>query len=363
MYAAALVLALLALSACSTAAPNGGRLTAQTSSPQAVVGAAREIALATVREVEAAPKTRVRAFAAMPAYTRLVAGDRQRVQSILHSVMSQPDSGYVTRSAAAYSLYLLDAAQVDTVVEVLVTQMNQMAFADFRVAELLLIAIGPPAVPGLLRHAGNSMVLSVLGAMGVDAREAVPRLRDLVGTRNVEVAATLAAIGTPEAIAVAKPVLVAALRESHAHDAHMALGALGGLGPRARDAAPGIRHLLEHGNPETRLYAALALADVGDTQPAVAALGDLLDEQELHNRFPAIQRLGLLGGRARPAVPQLLALLGDATRPDGERADVAVALTKIDPGNATVRAAVRQAASRAAMRALIEERGAAIPPR
>lgn len=42
-----------------------------------------------------------------------------------------------------------------------------------------------------IRHLNDSMVLDILGDLGLEARNAVPALKEVLGTRNVEVAAAV----------------------------------------------------------------------------------------------------------------------------------------------------------------------------
>jgi hypothetical protein len=319
---------------------------AQAPDTAAVIRSAREVALATVREIESAPTRRLtlRGSAAKSA------GDLRRAgpetEQLLLETLAQRDSSHLTRSAAAYGLYLADADRVDTVVAVLIQEMNRTAFSNTRIAQSLILAIGRPAVPTLLKHTENAMVLNLLGAMGAEAESAVPALKEQLGTENTEVAATLAAIGTAEAVNAAKPVLVHALSDPTSPDMRMVLAALGSLRSRARDAVPVIQAVIEKGTPEARLYAAVALADVGVTDPASRELGRLLSDQSIENRYPALQKLAELGPRAKAAVPALLRVVEDTSDTRlGERADAAAALQRIAPGDPRVRTTLKNAAN------------------
>jgi len=199
-------------------------------------------------------------------------------------------NNYVSTSSAAYTLFLLDPAQVHTSVEALMAQMNKMMFTDDMLAQNLIIAIGAPAVPILTHHLNDSMVIQLLGAMGSNARSAVPALKSVLGTKNVEVAATLAAIGTPDAVGAAVPVLIKALEDPNNPHASSAVIALGNLKALGRAAIPQVRQTLRSTNPDTRLYAAIALADIGDTANAVNALSTLIQNKELHGRHAAGRR-------------------------------------------------------------------------
>lgn len=328
---------------------------AQAPDTAAVIRRAREVALATVREFESAPTRRVTLSGPAAKSASDLRQGGPETEQILLETLARRDSSHLTRSAAAYGLYLADAGRVDTVVAVLIQEMNRTAFSNTRIAQSLILAIGRPAVPTLLKHTQNAMVLNLLGAMGPKAESAVPTLKEQLGTENTEVAATLAAIGTADAVNAAKPVLVRALSDPTSPDIRMALAALGSLGSRARDAAPRIQDVIEKGTPEGRLYAAVALADVGVTETASRELGRLLSDQGIENRYPALQKLAELGPRAKTAVPALLRTLEDNgdTRL-GERADAAAALQRIAPRDPRVRTALKTAAEDPKLRAEME---------
>jgi HEAT repeat protein len=260
-------------------------------------------------------------------------------------------------------LYVLEPTAADTVVEVLIGQMRRMAFANVRFARSLILAMGPSAVPALTRHLNDPLVLGVLGAMKGGAGAAVPALQRAVSNGNVEIAATLAAIGTPEAVSAARPVLLRALAEHHSPHLKMAVVAVGELGAEGGEAAEPLRRLLTHRDRDVRLYAASALADVGHVAEAATALGDLAVDTTVHNRHLAVSKLGLLGAQGRPAVPRLIELLraSDARR-FGERAEALIALQRIDPADLTVRQAILTASGDPQVRAELIRRGVQIPP-
>jgi hypothetical protein len=183
-----------------------------------------------------------------------------------------------------------------------------------------------------------------------------------LGTENTEVAATLAAIGTADAVKAAKPVLVRALSNPTSPDIRMVLAVLGLLGSRARDAAPRIQDVIDKGTPDGRLYAAVALADVGVTEAASRELGRLLSDQGIENRYPALQKLAELGPRAKTAVPAPLRTLEDNSDTRlGERADAAAALQRIAPRDPKVRTALKEAAEDPKLRVEMEGRKMNLP--
>jgi HEAT repeat protein len=265
---------------------------------------------------------------------------------------------YVTACSAAYALYLLNPGQVEAAVEALMMQMNRVMFTDQMLAQRLIIAIGPPAVPVLVHHLNDSMVIQLLGAMGPNARNGVTALKGVLGTANVEAAAALVAIGSDEAVAAAKPVLLAALKDPNSPQAKTAVESLGQLGSRASEAAPQVRRALNAVNPDTRVQAAITLADLGDTATATKALAGLIKDKELHGRFAALQKLSDMGPKAKPAVPALIEVLSDSTDTRyGERALAAAALMNIDPKNPAAAAAIQNASRDQKLRPLLKKRG------
>jgi len=327
-----------------------------------VVEQARAIALETAHSLDSISPTAFRISAASQERVATLRRGGVRAQRILKSAMTSPESSYVTRSASAYAVFLLRAARIDTVIAVLIGQMRRTAFANVRLAKSLILAIGEPAVPTLARNANDAMVLNLLGMMGPKARAAVPRLRGMLGTSNVDVAATLVAIGTSEAVRAARPVLLRALRGRDEPDKKTAVIALGQLGARASATAPQIRAVLGHGSPELQMFAAIALVDVGDTVGGAVALGKVLIDRGLGNRYPAIAKFGSLGPAGREALGDLVQALTDTSdKRFGERADVALALQRIAPGDHRVSEALRLAAREPDLRAALRSRGVDVP--
>jgi HEAT repeat protein len=322
-----------------------------------VIETARTIALATTQLMETKEPMAVNRLKANidQAIQRLKQmGEPARLE--LQKVLGEKRS-HVTLSSAAYALYLADPTQVDTAVEALVKQMNRMGFTDLMLPERLVMAIGSPAVPTLTRHLNNSMVVQLLGSMGSAARDAVPALKNTLGKNNVEVAAALVKIGSDEAVAAAKPVLLEALKDPNNPHAKMAVIALGELGSKAHDAILSIRRALNAVDPDTRLYAASALADVGDTEFATKALAELIQNKELHRRYVAFSKLSSLGSQAKSAIPELVKVLQDDMERYGDRALAAASLTSIDPNNPEVAATLQKASREPELRFHLQKQG------
>ncbi|MCH8838557.1 MAG: HEAT repeat domain-containing protein, partial [Candidatus Marinimicrobia bacterium] len=149
---------------------------------------------------------------------------------------------------------------------------------------------------------------------------------------------------TDAAIDAAMPVLLGALEDPNNYYAKMAVISLGELGLKAGDAVPSVRQALKSVDPDTRTYAAIALADIGDTEFATNALAELIQDKELHGRHLVLKKLSSLGSQANSAIPVLInLLLDDADKRYGDRALAAVALNDIDPNNSAVVSALRTA--------------------
>lgn len=326
-----------------------------------VVETARAIAQATEQQLQAQePAQRAELRATIDRLTgrlRTTPNARSELESVLAGTAS-----YLTMSAAAYALYLVDTSRVNIAVDALLRQSDRVMFANQPLAQRLILVIGAPAVPALVRHADNAMVVHLLGSMGPAAAAGVPSLVARLGTNNVEVAAALVRIGTPQATAAARPVLQNVLRDPLGPDAKAASIAAGGLGSAGGDLSPLLRNAAIRGTPDTRLYAAIALAAVGDTASSSGALAVLVRDKELHGRYAALRQLGALGVQARAAVPALIqVLLDDTDKRYGDRALAAEALLKIDSGNPDVRAALAKAATNAELRLHLERQGV-VPP-
>src|SRR5262249_28926565 len=122
-------------------------------------------------------------------------------------------------------------------------------------------------------------------------------------------ALSLGRIGKAARIAV--PDLVATLKDKHPGTRAAAAEALGRIGPDAKEALPVLIETLKDksGDPLTRSFAALALAQIGGPEEAVQALPTLIetiaDPQAAEARIGAARVVGKMGKEAAPAVPVL----------------------------------------------------------
>jgi len=139
----------------------------------------------------------------------------------------------------------------------------------------------------------------------------------------------------------AVPRLIAALQDESAEVRQFALGALKDIGPSARRALPNLRLALGDPAIQVRTAAAAALWS-HDPQPGTAkailpvlreALGD---GKILFVRDTAVKVLNSMGSEARPAIPELIALLQDQKA--SERWDTPKALGSIGPDPRSIQA-------------------------
>jgi len=164
----------------------------------------------------------------------------------------------------------------------------------------------------------------VLGEIGSEASEAVPKLIELLAAddRDVHTQAkkALCRIG-----AVAVIALESAIRNGSYNVRLRAAYVLGEIGPNAVGSVPGLINMLA--DPDTGLHqqAERALRRIGPD--AVPKIEKSLVSKEFNIRLRAAYVLGEIGPGAMSSVPALLKLLegGD------ERQQVANALAKIDP--------------------------------
>jgi HEAT repeat protein len=107
------------------------------------------------------------------------------------------------------------------------------------------------------------------------------------------------------------PYWVKALGSSNAASRYQAIFALGAMGPDARAAVPALAAVLaKDADAEARHQAALALLKIGPAaRAAVPELAQALDDEEPAVRMNVALLLNRLGPEARPAVPALIKAL------------------------------------------------------
>lgn len=206
-----------------------------------------------------------------------------------------------------------------------------------------LVKRGKAAVPRAIRALDNPKLqlyaLQIIGKIGPDAAEAVPKLVELVNTADDaklrrEAVYALAGIG-PQA-AAATDVLVKLLKEGDNESKYAACYALGRIGPDAAAANSTLLELVDSPDRFLRVSALWALLKInpGDEQIAKYAIPHLigaLADPRPQVRAEMAGALGELGPLAKDAVPALERLA--KTDPEPAVRDVASeALVKIqDP--------------------------------
>ncbi len=200
-----------------------------------------------------------------------------------------------------------------------------------------------PAVPDLVkrlfdpRSSVRSTSAEALGRLGATAKDAAPALIAVIeGDEPAFVqSAACEALGRIEP--AEKPAVVATLKVKLEHPAplvraHAAL-ALVMLGDQTgkEEATRGLTHRAHH----VRITAAEAIWRINKDGRAIPLLVRALEESNLtgtdgdNERYMAARALGRIGADAKPAVPELLKLLG---HPDGHLdATARAALKAIDP--------------------------------
>lgn len=165
-------------------------------------------------------------------------------------------------------------------------------------------------------------VVLVLGACkskpkGPDVPDLLTRLQSADTTVSGEANLALIRVGEP-----AVPGLVEMLRSSDPRLRKLAATTLWGLGAKGKDAVPALAELLADPDPELRLAAAMALDNMGPAAvDAVPALIKALKDPEGEVRQWSAKALGHIGPAAASAIPALSkAAKADPVRPTMEEA-------------------------------------------
>ena len=127
------------------------------------------------------------------------------------------------------------------------------------------------------------------------------------------------------------PSLVKSLQGPNRDTRAKAVMQLGLIGSPGDGASAGLLLLLRDKDVEVRMAALVALEQIGLEGQAVPALTEALKDQDPLIRRIAVRELGNLGPQARPALPDLAAMLSRVEA--AERMGVAQALVRIDPEN------------------------------
>ena len=179
----------------------------------------------------------------------------------------------------------------------------------------------------------------LLGQMGADARDAAPALVQALSDADPHVCAVAAT--ALAAIGPAGPEAVPPLRDLLGSDnAVPALRALARYGDKAAAVVPRAIELLRDEDSEVRWNAARTLGKIGPAaKEAVPALTAAMHDREALVREHAAEALGDIGAAAKDAVPDLIVALKD---PDPRvRRDVVRSLGQIGPEARSAGEAIR----------------------
>jgi HEAT repeat protein len=199
--------------------------------------------------------------------------------------------------------------------------------------------IGKPAVPALIESLKNEklqkLVLPVIAEIGTDAQEAVAPLAGLIRSKNMEIryeaVLALAAMGSSAMSTV--PELVKMLEDKQFPNRPAAAYALGRIG--AKDSVPALKSALSTTeDPVLRLATVWALVQIDPNNKeyetiALPLLTKALESDQAEIRREVAISLGLMGSRAKSAVPGLRLRLSDNDR--SVRRESLVALAEIGP--------------------------------
>jgi HEAT repeat protein len=197
------------------------------------------------------------------------------------------------------------------------------------------------AVPALIRalaHDGSNTpprelrrhAIMALGKIGPDANSAIPSLNALLfenddefGEYPGEIVGALDKLG-------AAPVLKILSLFLRTGD-FVAPALLAELGPRAKEAAPMLRHALADKRPFIAINAAIILTLVDPpAADAIPVLVEALEHPDQNVELSVPLALGRLGPDARSAIPALIRL-AEKRHAQSDETDFIVALSRIDP--------------------------------
>ncbi len=154
--------------------------------------------------------------------------------------------------------------------------------------------------------------LAVLGSLGREAKGALPAILGVIQDDDAEVRRLAASAlgGVPAETRDDRLGLVATLlhRDSYARD--QAERALGSLGVGVADVAPELGRLVEHPRDPVRHATLRTLGRIGP-EVALPILIPYLAHRDPAVRMGTAQTVAGFGAAAKPAVPTLIAMLGD----------------------------------------------------
>ena len=190
----------------------------------------------------------------------------------------------------------------------------------------------------------SSAAQAIVG-IGAESKQAIPGLIGMVGSNdqrdNISASIAIGSIG-PEAKS-AVPALILMLKNKDINVSEHAAEALGKIGPEAKAAIPGLKELmkdrpslrakavwslfkisgskegvklyesgLKSKDPEIRDRTVKNLAEIDPTDgKAVPLLREKLKGQDIFGRIEALRVLNKMGTKAKPALPEIIAVLKD----------------------------------------------------
>jgi HEAT repeat protein len=242
------------------------------------------------------------------------------------------DGNVTVRQRAAHALGRLGPDAADALPALLAA--TRAAEGDPIFADALA-QIGPAALPALLKALKESDATNsawVLRALRGFGAPAVPLLVEALQQPNpavrVSAAATLGAMGR-DASAAIRPLFSLVTTDDAATQAAV-LRALTALRAEPAQLKPTLQQAMKNPAPSVRKAAAAGLAALGETTAiGVDGLVEMLGDDDAVSRSAAVQALGQMGAKAAPAVPALIARLGDLSM----QMAVMDALGKIGPAS------------------------------
>jgi HEAT repeat protein len=250
-------------------------------------------------------------------------------------VFALKDSDGSTRALAAQALGEI-GGEPERVVPALCLAFRDPDANVRKQAGLALVSLGATAVAGLKETLKDGDPIlrrdaaTVLGALGPDAKEAVPDLVGLLKDREAEVrAAGAGAVGAiGKGAAEALPLLLDLLQDQRdfatQRQAFVALRRIGSAD------VPGLLQKLREINGKGRWATPFVLKQFGPkAKDAVPHLVKTLGDPEVGMRLGAVFALGEIGPEAQAAIPALGKILDDPS--PVVRAAVTVALPRLDP--------------------------------
>jgi HEAT repeat protein len=172
-------------------------------------------------------------------------------------------------------------------------------------------------------------MIAALGAIGPDAKEAVPALiaavrdgyggvDDLVGFEAVVALAKI----DPENVASSQYVL-AMLRDKNPDVRHRAAALLGLIGHHLQAFAPALTEAMKDENPGVRVEAVRSFMKLRpDASLGVPALAHALGDSEKNARFYAANGLADYGPAAKPALRALIDAVAKEKEPDARAREI-----------------------------------------